>query len=102
MTEFSNPMLIGLIPEIITDRDPRPVHEQIESGYAHGGGWRPMPGFRLTCSSVAGKSVLNYPVDPALHEISRAQIGEELVMVFDCDFVVVVAANGGFAVTRMD
>jgi len=92
----------GYLPEIISDRDPRPVRQQIESNYAHGGGWNPLSGFSLHLNQGIGCAKLLYPGDPAMHECSRTHIRDELVILFECDWVAVVQNDGSFAATRMD
>lgn len=98
---WTNEHTLGLIPVLISAGDPRCVREQIESNYAHGGGFNPTPGFSLELG-LPGKAKLHYPGDPALREWGRATINEELVIVFDCAFVAIVQRDGSFAVTRMD
>lgn len=101
MTEWTNEHTLGLIPAIICAEDSRPVKEQIKTGYAHGGGYNPMSGFILV-HKEGGTATLRYPGDPAFKEWGRAQIGEELVIVFDCGFVAIVQSDNTFEVTRMD
>jgi hypothetical protein len=102
MNIWTNIEEVGYLIEIISDRDPRTVREQIESNYAHGGGWNPLSGFSLHLNQGIGCAELCYPGDPPMRERSRTHIRDELVIVFTYDWVAVVQNDGSFAVTRMD
>jgi len=99
---WTNIVAAGYLPEIIRDCDSRPVCQQIESNYAHGGGWNPLSGFSLHLNQGIGCAKLCYPGDHPMRERSRTHIRDELVILFECDCVAVVQNNGSFAVTRMD
>ena len=101
MSFWTNEDRLGLIPEIITPLDPRPVRRQIEERYAHGGGYLPIEGFTITYKEN-GTARLHYPGDPAFEEWGRAQINNELVIVFDCALVAIVQPDWSFEVVRMD
>jgi predicted metal-dependent phosphoesterase TrpH len=94
--------ITGHLPEIITDRDPAPVAEQIEKRYAHGGGFMPFNGFDLSFTDVPGKAFLQYPGDPPYKELARIKIRDETVILFPHSWVCIVQLDGSFAVTRMD
>jgi hypothetical protein len=36
---------LGFIPEFFNPHDPRPAREQLDTAYAHGGGWHPLSGW---------------------------------------------------------
>ena len=87
---------LGLIPQLITPADPRPVAEQIADRYAHGGGYKPMEGW------VYLDGWIRYPGDVALRPVAASQINDELVYVYPHAWVCIVQPNGDYAVTRMD
>lgn len=67
---------LGLLPAILLEDDPASVKEQLDTRYAHGGGARPIEGFRDAKTSgihveELGKIVhfrsIVYPGDPVLH-----------------------------------
>lgn len=89
---------LGLLPEIIRADDPRPVHEQIERGYAHGGGYSPLGGWTLASEN----NNIQYPGDEPLVPRASLLVRDELVLVYDYAFVAIIQMNGDFAVTRMD
>lgn len=101
MSAWNNEHLTGLLPLIISDRDPRPVKDQIEDRYAHGGGYRPLNGFKLKRPATS-VLYLHYPGDPPFYEVARTQVRDELVVLFDSSFVAIIQPDGSFAVTRMD
>jgi hypothetical protein len=90
--------ILGYIPQIIFAGDPRPVHEQINDRYAHGGGFKPMKGWSFDPKT----HYLRYPGDPAYRPLARAEINDEMVYVYPHAWVCVVASDGTFEVSRMD
>lgn len=87
---------LGLLPEFLSEADPRPAREQFNEGYRHGGGWRPMSGFRR----VGG--TLLYPGDPPLRPLARTQLRDELIVLHEYEIVCVVQPDGTFEACRMD
>lgn len=92
--------MLGFIPYIIDENDPRPVAEQIDDRYAHGGGWKPFGESEWKMSG--DRSKIYYPGDPPLSLLFSTRIRDEQVLVYDCAMVAVVQKDGRFAVTRMD
>ena len=37
----TSPAMLGFLPMMLDDEDPRPAAEQLNETYAHGGGWMP-------------------------------------------------------------
>jgi hypothetical protein len=90
---------LGYLTEIIVADDSRPVREQLEDRYRHGGGWRPITGFRLNRRTM----VLTYPEDPPFYPIARTQIGNETVFFYpQCSLLLIMQEDGSYAVTRVD
>jgi hypothetical protein len=87
---------LGFLTDIIDDSDSRPVKEQVNEKYAYGGGWRPLPGFRLDGLE------LSYPGDPPMMPVAMAQLRDEQVMLYPHDWVLVVQPDGSFECSRMD
>ena len=99
-TKF-RPEHLGFLPDILLEEDKRPVKEQLEDRYAHGGAWRAFPKkhFRLNRMSM----VLTYPGDPPFKPAAFTQIGEETVVFYPtCSLLMVLQANGDYEVTRVD
>jgi hypothetical protein len=93
----TNPEFVGLILQLLDASDPRPAAEQFDERYAHGGGWRPMPGFKLT---KHGR--LKYPGDPEMEPRAVILLRDEMITIFDHAWVMITQREGGFQVARMD
>ena len=109
MVAFANPEAAGLIPQFLSEMDPRPAREQLNENYAHGGGWQPFPGFELVVrrkpegriDEYAGYT-LQYPSDPPMRMLSQGQLRNEIIMLFEGAWVVIMQPNGTWEVSRMD
>lgn len=88
---------LGYLPDIILEEDPRPVKEQLEDRYRHGGGWRPNNGFKLLANNT-----LAYPGDPPFKPLATAQLRDEMLLFYDHALLAVVQSDRSFAVTRVD
>jgi hypothetical protein len=93
----ATPDHLGLIPDMLCDQDPLPAREQLNRGYAHGGGWRPMKKFILRSDDS-----LCYPGDPSLRPLFKTMMRDELVLVYDHAWVAIVQPDRSFEVCRMD
>lgn len=91
---------LGLIPAFLSEHDPRPAVEQLHTNYAHGGGWRKFEGFLLVEENE--HYALSYPGDPLMHEVGRAQLRDETVVVFEYSWVAVIQSDGTYEIARMD
>lgn len=94
--------MLGLIPEQITAEDDRPLKEQINENYAHGGGWR--PGGMNRCVFHASDGSFTYPGDPrqkALAMFVHPTNGETFYY-YDYSIVCVVTGDGVAEFSRMD
>lgn len=92
---------LGFIPSFITAGDSRPLREQINEAYAHGGGWKSFTGFTLNAAEKPLRAFLTYPGDPAMREVGRCTIRDETCIVFDNAWVV-VTGPWGWEVARID
>lgn len=89
---------VGLIPHWLDEEDPRPATEQLDEHYAHGGGWRPFPGFALNFKSLQ----MSYPGDPPMFPLAIMRLRKEMILVYPHAWVVVIRPNRTYEVCRMD
>jgi hypothetical protein len=93
------PEHLGFLPDILTDHDSRPVKQQLEDRYAHGGGWRPINGMRLDRKTM----IMRFPGDPPFKPAALTQIGEEVVIFYpQCSLLAVIQPDGKYEVCRVD
>lgn len=88
---------VGLIPDMLSEHNPKPAVQQLHDGYSHGGGWDPFNGFKL-----AADNSLTYPGDPALKPIAEMKLRDELILVYEHSWVAVIQPDRSFEVCRMD
>lgn len=88
---------IGLLPDMLDLADPRPAREQFNERYGYGGGWLPMSGFKLLRNSA-----LQYPGDPPLLPRAVTKLRDEVILVYDYVWVLILQKDGRFEVCRMD
>ena len=91
---------LGFIPDILLDSDPRPMKEQINDRYRHGGGWHPISGMTLLDGGT-----MQYPGDPLFEPVARIELEDgrgEFAYFYEHDFVAIVQPDGSFEVSRMD
>jgi hypothetical protein len=91
------PEHLGLLPQMLDDRDPRPAKDQFNVSYSHGGGWRPMKGFTLHADNT-----LTYPGDPPLKPLAQLQFRKELIVFYDHAWVAIIQESRYFEACRMD
>lgn len=92
-----NEYSVGFIPQFLDERDLRPAKEQIDANYAHGGGWRPMNGFKLV-----GGHTIKYPGDPILKPRAEAKLRNETIVVYEYGITAIVQKDGSFEAARLD
>lgn len=88
--------MVGFIPHMLDETDPRPAKEQLNEQYAHGGGWRHMKGF------VRKGAVLHYSGDPPFHPIAVIPFRDEQVFIYRHGLVAIIQKDESFTVSRMD
>ena len=91
---------LGFLPDILLDDDPRPMKDQINDRYRHGGGWHPISGMTL----LDGRT-LHYPGDPLFEPIAKIMLNDgrrEFAYLYEHDFVAIIQPDGTFEVSRMD
>jgi hypothetical protein len=87
---------LGFLPQMFSDMDPRPAREQVNANYGHGGGWRPFAGFTMT------EDGLEYPGDPVMGLVAETRLRDEVIRVFESDWVVIIQPDGSWEASRMD
>ncbi len=96
-----SPHGLGLLPDILIDLDTRPVKEQLEDRYAHGGGFRPMrtSQWRFDPRTM----ILRFPGDPPFRPAAYTMInGEKCIFYPQASLLCIVQPDGEWEVTRVD
>jgi hypothetical protein len=93
--------LLGLIPAIIRQEDPRPVREQVADRYAHGGGWHP---FGQGAWRLGSGMKLQFPGDPAMKPLAATTmpLSGEVVYLYAHSMILVMNSDHNYEVSRMD
>jgi len=89
---------LGFIPTFLSEDDPRTAREQIHANYGHGGGWIPAKGFTLDQETMT----LTYPGGPPLKPVATSMLRDEMILVYPYAWVVIVAPDGAYEVSRCD
>lgn len=91
--------MVGIIPEMLDENDPRPAREQFDTNYQHGGGWMPFHGHTLVPED---KFKLCYPGDPPLLPVALIRLRHERIVIYPHAWVVILQPDNTFEVARMD
>jgi hypothetical protein len=94
----ATPEHLGFIPSFFDATDPRPAAEQLDANYNHGGGWRPLTGFRVREFDNA----LLYGEDKPLRRLWRCEFRTEVIEVYQLAWVRITKADGSWEVSRVD
>jgi hypothetical protein len=97
MHPHMTPEILGYIPLMISEHDPRPAREQFDANYQHGGGWQPFSGFTMLPNGN-----LSYPGDPPTILIAKTQLREETINFYHHSWVAIIQPDGSFEIARMD
>ena len=89
---------LGFLPGFLDERDPRSAREQLNANYTHGGGWQPFEGHVLDYKGAA----LLYPGDPPMQLKGMTMLRNEVILVFQHDWVVILQKDGSWECARMD
>ena len=92
----ANYEMLGYLPDMLSEDDPRSAREQLDANYRHGGGWSPFKGFTMTPTG------LKYPGDPPQRLLAETTLRDETIRFYDCSWVAVVAPDGSYEIARMD
>lgn len=97
------PHAVGLIPTFLKAHDERPLKQQIDERYAHGGGWHPLADWRIHNQTWqlhynhAGEG------DPDYMPLGGASLNGEIIICYpDAWTVIMDASDGTFEVSRLD
>jgi len=85
---------LGFVPSFLDENDPRPAAVQFDRNYI--GGWHPMPGFTLEDDRLC------YPGDPPLLPLAETRLRDEIIRLYEYEWIVVIQPDGSFQVSRMD
>lgn len=88
----------GYLPYILSADDPRPARDQINTNYAHGGGWHPQDGFDLDADTL----VARYPGDPPFRAIAFAMLQHEKIVLFEHEYLAIIQPDGSFEMARVN
>lgn len=89
---------LGYLPSFLSLEDERPAREQLDSHYAHGGGWRPFQGFVFNDKAMS----IKYPGDPAYMPMAFTVLREEVIIVYPHAWVLILQKDGSHEIARMD
>jgi len=90
---------LGHLCDIILPDDERPVKDQLNDRYAHGGGYSPLPGFKLDRMTMS----IRWPGDPPLRPSAMTMIGAEKVFYYHYGcWLLILQPDESYEVTRVD
>lgn len=94
-----HPTGLGYLTDFLLESDPRPIRDQLNERYAHGGGYSPIEGIAFDPSTGA----LTFPGDPTLFPSAMAQFNSETVIFYQsCELLVIIQPDGSHEVTRVN
>ena len=103
MTQWTNHESVGFLPEIFLEHDPRTAQEQANERYTQGEGWHSFKGFKLVGSKDNGLLCLQYPDDPLMRELARANFHDQVLVLFEGSWLGVIESDGTLSdVARID
>jgi hypothetical protein len=100
--QVTNGDILGFLPEILRQDDPRSAAAQIEDRYSHGGGWSPFGRGQWQWSRDG--MVLQFPGDPPMKPVAALllPLSNEYCLLFPHQMMLVLQQDGSFEVTRLD
>lgn len=90
--------MLGFLPQMASQFDPRPAREQFHQNYAHGGGWQDFQGFKLNPEDLS----IKFTGDPKMLPFATANLGNELIAFYDCSWVAIIQPDQSYSISRMD
>jgi hypothetical protein len=90
--------MLGYIPDLLSDSDPRSAKDQINANYAYGGGWAP---FKKNNWLIVNDSI-KYLTDPPHPLLFEARLRDETIRFYNGAWVAIVQPDGSFEVARID
>jgi len=92
----ATPDMLGYIPGFLNIGDPRPAREQIAANYISG--WHPFQGFTLNEEN----GHLEYPNDPPMMPIATTQLRDEVIVLYEHDWLMIMQKDNTWEVARLD
>jgi hypothetical protein len=94
--------ILGYLPDIVLPGDPRPVREQLDDRYSHGGGYREFGRGQWEWSQTSLR--LKFPGDPAMKPLAALTLPAscEIVFFYPHQMLLIVQRDSSFTVTRVD
>lgn len=98
----ATPEMLGYLPDIIIEDDPRGAKEQIADRYRYGGGWSDFKGHTMLPNGN-----LQYPEDPPTLLLFEAVLhqgkdNEETLRFYQHSWIAVMRPDGTYAISRID
>jgi hypothetical protein len=90
---------LGYLPSFLSENDPDDARTQLNKNYQHGGGYRPLDGWKILDMVTM---TIQYPGDPPLHPVAMTTLRQEVIYFFPHAQVLILQPNGEFVVARMD
>jgi hypothetical protein len=90
--------MAGFIPGFLNEDDPRKAKEQINTAYAHGGGWNKFDGFAFDPQSLE----IKYEGDPALKPYLAITLRDELILVYPHAWTLILQRDNSYEIARLD
>ena len=91
---------LGWLPLMVLSSDPRPIREQFNERYAHGGGWSPMDLTNWEFNRDTYR--LTYAGDPPMNPIAITQIRDETLLLYPYAFVLILQPTFDYEISRVD
>ena len=91
------PEQLSILDTMLSEMDMRTAKQQLDTGYAQYGGWRPMQGFKLSHNLS-----LLYPGDPPIQPWAITKLRNETICVYPGDWIMILQDNDSFEIARMD
>jgi hypothetical protein len=86
----------GIIPSFLDEDDPRSARDQIAAAYV--GGWNKFEGFTINPETLA----IKYPGDPEHKPRSALVFRDELLLIYESAWVVILQKDRSWEVARLD
>jgi len=88
---------LGFLPGFLDEDDKRSAREQFNERYVSG--WMPTLGDKFKALS---NYRLKYPGDPVLIPLAMTKLRDEVIVLYESEFVAIFQPDGTFEVARMD
>jgi len=92
------PEHLGFLPAFLDEDDKRTAREQFDANYRHGG-WQPTGGDKF---KLLDGWRLKYPGDPVLVPLAICKLRDEVIILYEGEFVAIFQPDRSFEVARMD